>query len=53
MTSEVGLEFFVSKDDNSVYVKLSGFEEFEYAEQYAEHLAAYLPLMLFETDVVH
>lgn len=53
MTADVGLDVFVSEEDASIYVKISGFECYEYAEQYAEHLSTYLPLMLFESEVIH
>lgn len=53
MTDEVDLAVFVSEDDASIYIKISGFACCEYAEQYAAHLSKYLPLMLFESEVVH
>lgn len=54
-------EEFISRDDidievmsttdnePAVYVKFSGFEDAEDAEEYAEFLAETLPLLLFET----
>ena len=54
-------EEFISRDDIDievmstideepcVYVKFSGFDDAEDAEEYAEFLAATLPLLLFET----
>jgi len=53
MTDDVGLEVFVSEEDASIYIKISGFDCYEYAEQYAAYLSTYLPLMLFESDVIH
>lgn len=47
------ISIFVTEDDNSVYIKMTGFPCTESAEDYAEHLTEYLPLMLFETDVIH
>lgn len=47
------ISIFVTEDDNSVYVKLSGFPCQESANDYADHLSNYLPIMLFETDVIH
>lgn len=37
------------EDSPSVYVKFSGFDDSEDAEEYAEFLASTLPLLLFET----
>lgn len=55
-------EDFISRDDidievmstieegsPAVYVKFSGFDDSEDAEEYAEFLASTLPLLLFET----
>lgn len=40
----------VDEDDEvAVYVKFTGFEDQEAAEEYAEFLAETLPLLLFET----
>lgn len=40
----------VDEDDEvAVYVKFTGFEDHETAEEYAEFLAETLPLLLFET----
>ena len=36
-------------DESAVYVKFSGFEDEEDAEEYAQFLADTLPLLLFET----
>jgi hypothetical protein len=37
------------EDSPAVYVKFSGFDDSEDAEEYAEFLAQTLPLLLFET----
>lgn len=37
------------EDDLAVYVKFSGFDDVEDAEEYAQFLAETLPLLLFET----
>lgn len=37
------------EDSPAVYVKFSGFDDSEDAEEYAEFLAETLPLLLFET----
>ena len=39
----------LNDDEPSVYVKFTGFEDAEAAEEYAEFLAGNLPLLLFET----
>ena len=46
---DLDIEVATSSDEPVVYVKFSGFEDFEDAEEYAEFLAATLPLLLFET----
>lgn len=50
---KLDLEVIVSEDDATVYVKLSGFEDLESADDYASYLVKHLPLMLFETKVLH
>lgn len=47
---EFDIEVFLSDDENSVYVMLSGFEEDGDAEKYAEWLTDTLPLLLFESE---
>lgn len=37
------------EDEPAVYVKFTGFDDVEDAEEYAEFLAETLPLLLFET----
>jgi hypothetical protein len=51
--TELDMEVIVSEDDNTVYVKLEGFDNVEDADQYAIFLQENLPLMLFESQVVH
>jgi hypothetical protein len=46
---DLDIEVATSMDENVVYVKFSGFDDFEDAEEYAEFLAETLPLLLFET----
>jgi hypothetical protein len=46
---DLDIEVATSIDDNVVYVKFSGFDDIEDAEEYAEFLAETLPLLLFET----
>jgi len=38
-----------SEEEPSVFVKFSGFDDLEDAEEYAQFLAETLPLLLFET----
>jgi len=45
--------FITEEDDTDIYVKLTGFKSAYEAESYAEFLVKYLPLMLFESDVLH
>ena len=49
----VNITIFVTEDTNDVYVKFTGFDCAESADDYAEHLSTYLPLMLFESEVMH
>ena len=43
------IEVVVGEDIPDVYVKFSGFEDSEDAEEYAQFLAETLPLLLFES----
>jgi len=47
------LDVFVSEEDNAVYVKLTGFDTIEEADNYADYLVDTLPLLLFESEVKH
>ena len=46
---DIDIEVVVADDSSDVYVKFSGFEDNEDAEEYAQFLAETLPLLLFET----
>jgi hypothetical protein len=46
---DVDIEVVVADDSHDVYVKFSGFDNSEDAEEYAQFLAETLPLLLFET----
>jgi hypothetical protein len=46
---DIDIEVVVGEDVPDVYVKFSGFEDSEDAEEYAQFLAETLPLLLFET----
>ena len=45
----IDVEVVTSADDPVVYVKFSGFNDMEDAEDYAEFLAETLPLLLFQS----
>jgi hypothetical protein len=46
---DIDIEVVVADDTADVYVKFSGFEDQEDAEEYAQFLAETLPLLLFES----
>ena len=46
---DIDIEVVVADDTSDVYVKFSGFEDQEDAEEYAQFLAETLPLLLFES----
>jgi hypothetical protein len=46
---DLDIEVAVANDEPVVYVKFSGFDDAEDAEEYAEFLAETLPLLLFES----
>lgn len=46
---DLDIEVAVSNEEPVVYVKFSGFDDIEDAEEYAEFLAETLPLLLFES----
>ena len=46
---DIDIEVVVGEDIPDVYVKFSGFEGSEDAEEYAQFLAETLPLLLFES----
>lgn len=46
---DIDIEVVVGTDSPDVYVKFSGFEDDEDAEEYAQFLAETLPLLLFES----
>lgn len=48
---DIGIEVISTEDedDPAVYVKFTGFDDAEDAEEYANFLASTLPLLLFET----
>jgi hypothetical protein len=52
---DLDIEVMSTEDDEepAVYIKFTGFEDVEDAEEYAEFLASTLPLLLFETTRMH
>jgi hypothetical protein len=50
---DIDIEVVVADDSSDVYVKFSGFEDSEDAEEYAQFLADTLPLLLFETTRIN
>lgn len=50
---QLDMQVLVSEEDNSVYVKITGFDTIEEADKYGEYLTETLPLMLFESEVKH
>ncbi len=49
-SDDIDIEVMHTSDDEpAVYVKFTGFEDPEDAEEYADFLAQTLPLLLFET----
>jgi hypothetical protein len=51
--TRLNLEVIVSEEDATVYVKLSGFDNLEEADNYATHLTEHFPLLLFESEIKH
>ncbi len=51
--TELDMQVMVNEKDNSVYVKLTGFDDVDDASDYADYLSKNLPLLLFETEVIH
>lgn len=50
---DINIEVLVAEESSTVYVKFSGFDDLEDAEDYAEFLTTTLPLLLFETTRLH
>jgi len=50
---DIDIEVVVPDDTNDVYVRFTGFEDVEDAEEYAQFLADTLPLLLFESTRLH
>ena len=50
---ELGMEVILAEEEKAVYVKITGFETLEEADDYSNYLTETLPLMLFESEVKH
>lgn len=46
---DIDIEVATSSDEPVVYIKFSGFDDMEDAEEYADFLAETLPLLLFHS----
>jgi len=46
---DIDIEVVIGEESPDVYVKFSGFDDAEDAEEYAQFLAETLPLLLFES----
>lgn len=53
MEAHVQAELFHNPIDNTVYIKFSGFDNQEESAWYAEHLANLLPVLFYESKVMH
>jgi len=53
LEATLNMEIILSETDKSVYVKLTGFDTIEDADDYASYLTDHLPLMLFHSEVLH
>lgn len=51
--TNLDMQVYVSEKDNTIYVKLTGFDDVDDASNYAEYLTKHLPLLLMETEVIH
>ena len=56
MSSEpvpLNMEVIVSEEDLAVYVKFTGFDDVDFANEWAVRMVDELPLKLFESPVKH
>lgn len=53
LSNNIKVEIVANENDQSVNIKMSGFEKFDDVVGYSEFLAAYLPLLLYQSEVVH
>lgn len=47
------IQVLVDEEDNTVYVKFTGFDTIDEADSYAHFLQEYLQLMLFQSEILH
>lgn len=43
----------IDEENNSIYIKINGFDNYSDASEYAQYLSKSLPLILFESDIKH
>lgn len=51
--NNINIDIIVVEDDNTIFVHLTGFENIDEVEDYADFLQEHLPLMLFQSKVQH
>jgi len=49
----LNMEVIVSEEDLAVYVKFTGFDDVDFANEWADRMVDELPLKLFESPVKH
>lgn len=53
MGQEIDFEIKIDEDNADIYLRFSGFDNLEDSNEYADYLMQTIPLMLFESDVMH
>lgn len=53
LSETIRIEIVASETDHSVNIRMIGFDEFEDVAGYAEFLADNLPLLLYQTTIIH
>jgi hypothetical protein len=51
--TQLDMEVILSEDDTAIYVKLTGFDDLADADKYADYLTEHLPLLLFQSEIIH
>ena len=51
--NKLNIEVVVDPEKQSVYVKFDNFQDHEDMEDYADQLAETLPMLLYESEVLH
>jgi hypothetical protein len=49
--TKLELDFELDEDENSIHIKIQGFDSFEEAEKYCEFLHKYARLIFFNSEV--